>query len=220
MFRDLLFEYEVAIIEAAKAVKIKSNDRMPAMSRANITAFMDNIRSWDSPHREASIRLAEKMSERNLFELMHSIRRWYTGQTMAKNLIKYNSTLRGFMQLSPEDAVGSYRGFKVPNDDPLAKASPGDKISIPVTRNRGISSWSTNEEPTNRFSGGGKGKTGIIVRLVSGKGIKPILAPPSHTEKWFNELYARTIGHSFRPKENEYLIAAQKVGVEIVRIKK
>ena len=221
MFKDLLFEYETMIGEAAKkAVKIKSNDPMPAATRVNIGAFMNAIHSWNSPHRKPALELAQKMSEKSLFELMHSIRRWYTGQTMAKNLIKYNDVLSKFMRLAPSDAVGSYRGFKVPNDNPLAKASPGDKLTLPVTRNRGISSWSTNEAPTHRFSGGGKGKTGIIVKLISSKGIKPILAPPSHTDSWFNALYGQTIGHSFRPKENEYLIAASSVHVEIVRVKK
>jgi len=218
MFGSLVEELRLEAVK--KAVKIKSNDRMPAPTRLNLAAFMDAIHDWNSPHRKPVLALASKMSEENLFELMHSIRRWYTGQTMAKNLIKYNDVLSQFMRLDPSDAVGSYRGFKVPNDDPMAKLSPGDKLVLNVTRNRGISSWSTNEEPTHRFSGGGKGKTGIIVKLIDGKGIKPILAPPSHTEKWFNEFYSMAIGQSFRPKENEYLIAAPKVRVEVIRVKK
>ena len=218
MFQSLVEEVRLEAVR--KAVKIKSNDRMASPTGVNLAAFMGAIHSWTSPHKKRALELATQMSEKKLFELMHSIRRWYTGQTMAKNLIKYNDVLSQFMRLKPEDAVGSYRGFKVPNDDPLAKSAPGDEFILSVTRNRGISSWSTNEKPTHRFSGGGKGKTGLIVRLIDGKAIMPILAPPSHTEKWFNELYGLTIGHSFRPKENEYLIFAQKVRVKVIRVKK
>ena len=124
------------------------------------------------------------------------------------------------MKLEPEDALGSFRGFKVDNDNPIAASKPGDRLTLPVTRNHGFSSWSATEAPTNRFSGGGKGKTGLIVKLVDAKGITPVLAPPQHTSPWFNELYAHAIGSSFRPKEDEYLISAPSVRVEVVRVKK
>ena len=200
--------------------KIKSNDPMPVSSKANVNAFMENIHEWDSPHRDKALKMAEELSDKEFFKLMHSMRRWYTGQTMASKLIKHNKLLGSVMRLKPEDVVGIYRGFKVPNSSPLAKLAPGDKLILPVTRNRGVSSWSTSEEATNRFSGGGKGKTGLIVKLVDSKNINPILAPPSHTDEWFNEFYAHSIGKSFRPKEGEYLIEAPEVHVEVVRVKR
>ena len=201
-------------------VKIKSNDPMALSSRANVQAFMDDLHEWDSPHKEKAIAFAGQLSEKKLFELLHSMRRWYTGQTMAWKILAQNDALGEVMRLKPKDVVGVYRGFKVPNDSPLAKVSVGDTLHLPVTRNRGISSWSTSEAPTNRFSGGGKGKTGLIVKLIDDEGITPILAPPEKTKAWFNALYERTIGTSFRPKEGEYLIAAPKVRVEVVRVKR
>ena len=164
--------------------------------------------------------MAEELSDKKLFVLLHSIRRWYTGQTMTRKLIEHNEHLGRVMRLRPDDAVGVYRGFKVPNKSPLAKLEVGQKVTIPVTLNRGISSWSMDMDATNRFSGGGKGKTGIIIKLIDSKGVKPLLAPPERTKKWFNALYERSIGKSFRPKEGEYLIEAPEIRVEVVRVKR
>ena len=93
------------------------------------------------------------------------------------------------------------------------------RILLRVSRNRGFSSWSTTPGPTNRFSGASKAKVGLLVRLVGSQNVTPVLAPPEHTKEWFNALYAKLIGKSFRPKEGEYLIAAPSVEAEVVRVK-
>jgi hypothetical protein len=214
--RSAFFD-ELAKIGAAR---IKSNDRMPARTKANVNAMMAAVHSLDEEHRKPAMAFARKVTPEGLFDILHSMRRWYSGQTMARKLVEHQDSLSSAMKLSPEDVVGIYRGFKVPKDDPLAKVEVGQTLTLPVTRNHGVSSWSTTEAPTNRFSGGGDGKVGLIVKLVDGAGTKPILAPPSHTEPWFNALYAHAIGKSFRPKEGEYLIAAPSVKVEVVRVKK
>lgn len=204
----------------AAAMKIKSNDRMPPRTKSNIEALKNHIEGWNHPHREEAVKFMKDVSPEGLFDLLHSTRRWYTGQTMGHKLKDYRDSLKPVMKLDPEHVLGIYRGFKVPNDSPLAQARVGDSLILPVTRNRGLSSWSTTEAPTNRFSGGGGGKTGIIVRLAGTEGVTPLLAPPSHTEPWFNSLYEHAIGKSFRPTEGEYLIDASRVKVEVVKVKK
>jgi hypothetical protein len=58
------------------------------------------------------------------------------------------------------------------------------------------------------------------VKLIDHEGVKPLLAPPEHTAPWFNALYEKAIGTSFRPKESEYLISAPSLRVEVVRVKR
>jgi hypothetical protein len=207
-------------LEKIAIAKIKSNDRYVSPTRAHVASLMNSIESWESPHREKALAFANELSPPKLFEMLHGMRRWYTGQTMAKKLIEHNDTLAKVMRLDPKDAVGVFRGFKVPKDSPIAQAKPGDTLKLDVTRNRGLSSWSTNEQAVNRFSGGGNGKVGLNVKLVSSEGVKPLLAPPSHTESWFNALYERAVGKSFRPTEGEYLISAPKICVEVLRVKR
>jgi hypothetical protein len=199
---------------------IKSNDPFPPRTKKNIDTMMAKVHTLDEEHRGPALAFAQKVTPSGLFDLLHSIRRWYTGQTMGGKVLSHRDNLSEAMKLEPKDAVGVYRGFKVSKDDPLAKAQVGQTLTLPVTRNKGLSSWSTTQEATNRFSGGGKGKVGLIVKLVDDKGIKPILAPPTHTSPWFNALYEKVIGKSFRPTEGEYTIAAPKVKVEVVRVKK
>jgi hypothetical protein len=207
-------------LEKIAAVKIKSNDRMPPRTKAHIESFVSSIHNWESPHRDAAIAHMSETTPEKLFETLHSARRWYTGQTMARKLLEHRDSLSKVMDLAPSDVVGIYRGFKVPKDDPLAKLQVGQRLALPVTRNHGFSSWSTSEAATNRFSGAGDGKVGLIIKLVDGEGVTPVLAPPERTKPWFNELYAHVIGKSFRPTEGEYLISAPSVNVEVVRVKK
>ena len=200
--------------------RIKSNDRMPTLSKKHVENFVQQVESWDSPHRASALEHIQKTSPKNFLEILHSARRWYTGQTMGHKLLEHRDSMSDFMDLKPEDAVGVYRGFKVPKDSPLAAAQVGQRLQLDVTRNGGLSSWSLSQDATNRFSGAGKGKVGLIVKLVDSEGIKPILAPPERTKPWFNELYSKVIGKSFRPTEGEYLIAAPSVHVEVVKVKK
>ena len=199
--------------------RIKSNDRMPSRSAANVQDFLDDLHDWRSSHRDVALDFAEDVGPDQLFELLHAIRRWYSGQTMARLIHAQRSILQEVMAIEPEDAVGIYRGFKVDRDDELADADEGEVFTIPVTRNHGFSSWSTSSDVVNRFSGSGRGKVGIVVRLASPEWITPVLAPPEETEAWFNALYERVIGSSFRPTEGEYLIHGTKYAGEIVRVK-
>lgn len=139
---------------------------------------------------------------------------------MTRKLVEHRDLLRDVMKIEPEDVLGAYRGFKVPNDNPLAQVQVGDKLTLGVIRNHGVSSWTMDPSLANRFSGGGKGKTGLIVKLVKHEGIQPLLAPPSRTEPWFNRAYEQAIGTSFRNNEHEYLIKAPNVEVEVTRVKK
>jgi hypothetical protein len=202
------------------APKIKSNDRMPPRSFGLLQGFVDEIANMPGAQREAALRFMGGVSPHDLFEMLHSMRRWYSGQTMARALLSYRNDLRSVMKLEPSDVLGVYRGFKVDKDEPMAGVRPGERRCIPVTRNHGFSSWSMSEAPTHRFSGASNGKVGLVVRLVGGSDIKPVLAPPERTAPWFNALYQYIIGTSFRPTEGEYLVAAPRVCVQIVRVKK
>lgn len=204
----------------AKASKIKSNSRMPSRTKENIAHFDEVAQTLSAEHKKPAVAFSKKVSPAHVFEIMHSMRRWYSGQTMARKLLAHRDDLKGVMKLDPKDVVGVYRGFKVPKDNPLANATVGQKLTIPVTRNHGFSSWSTTEAPTHKFSGGGKGKVGLVVRLIDKKGITPVLAPPEQTKPWFNAFYAASIGKAYRPTEGEYLISAPSVHVEVVRVKK
>ena len=201
-------------------MKIKSNDRMPARTPRAIEAFLQRIRTWQSPHRAHALAFAKRVGPRRLFELLHAIRRWYSGQTMARLIHAHRGVAQLAMDLSPRHAVGVYRGFKVPTDHRLAQAQPGQRVAIGVTRNHGFSSWTTNRAITNRFSGASRGKVGIVVQLASGQGIVPVLAPPARTRTWFNALYSHVIGDSYRPTEGEYLIRAPKFVARIIRVKR
>lgn len=199
---------------------VKSNSRMPPRTKANINALVQQVESWDSPHKQEALQFLSKNSPEKVFEMLHSMRRWYSGQTMARAIANHRGSLQEVMHLDPKDALGVYRGFKVDKNSPLANIQVGQKLDLEVTRNHGFSSWSTSQEAVNRFSGGGKGKVGIVVKLDDHQGITPVLAPPTHTSPWFNEMYAHVIGKSFRPKEGEYLIQAPKVSVEVIRVKR
>lgn len=204
----------------AAKVRTKSNDRMEPRSSVNLHAFVYRASQWDSPHKDEALKWITKAGPEAAFEILHSMRRWYSGQTMAGKLIGHREHTKDVMKLDPEHVEGVYRGFKVDKDSDLAGLKPGDRVDLPVTRNKGITSWSTDMQATNRFSGASKGKVGLIVKLVDTDGVTPILAPPSHSEPWFNEFYSHMIGKSWRPTEGEYLIVAPKVTVEVVKVKK
>jgi hypothetical protein len=213
------FVNELQLI-AKHAGKIKSNDRMPPRTKANVAAMMVNVHALEEPHRKDALEFADKVTPTGMFELLHGMRRWYSGGTMARKMLEHRDALSSAMRLEPDDAIGSYRGFKVPVGHELANAQVGQRLTLDVTRNHGISSWTTSPDRANKFSGGGNGKVGLVIKLVDSEGIKPILAPPERTEPWFNALYEKAIGRSWRPTEGEYLIAAPKVKVEVMRVKK
>lgn len=178
-------------------------------------------RFYDSPHRRKAEDLAHSVGGMvAFFELLHSMRRWYSGGTMARRLLNHRHQLATIMDLRPQAVLGLYRGFKLPPHFVSGEIQEGASGELALTRNHGLSSWTTTVAAANRFSGGGRGKIGFVVRLSSVKGVVPVLAPPSHTQKWFNDFYANVIGRSYRPTEGEYLILAPKVKVEVVRVKR
>lgn len=61
---------------------------------------------------------------------------------------------------------------------------------------------------------------GLVVKLLGGRNIRTFLAPPSHTDPWFDSLYKRTMGRAFRYKEHEFALCADRVEVEVVRVKR
>lgn len=201
-------------------MKIRSNAPMPPRTRANVLALEAVVRDIRPPHRAPAIRFMELLGPAGLFEVLHCMRRWYSGQTMARRLALYRPELSMAMALCARDALGVYRGFKVPVGSELSQLRQGDRARLPVTRNHGFSSWSLTEAPTHRFSGGGRGKVGLVVRLVGGKDLTPVIAPVERTAPWFNALYEAAIGRSFRPTEGEYLIASPEVLVDVVRVKR
>lgn len=208
------------MIPLIELMKIKGNSRMPSRTKENIAHFQDAIEQLPKKHREKARDFADSIGPLGLFEVMHGIRRWYSGQTMARKILSHREDLMSAMDLDPSDAIGLYRGFKVPTDSRLAGSEEGDEVSLPVSRNHGFSSWSISEEATNRFSGGGKGKVGLIVKLIDEKNVVPVLAPPERSEAWFNALYTAAIGKAYRQTEGEYLIKGSPLTVEIVRVKK
>lgn len=213
-------EFQVSVCDRLRKSKVKSNSRMAPRTRKNLTDLEHRLQCWNSPHRAKALDFLEEVGSKGVYEILHSMRRWYTGQTMAGLLSSHQKTLSKVMALESKDVQGIYRGFKVPVENPLASVKEGAEISLPVERNRGLSAWSTKREVTNRFSGGGKGKVGLIVQLVDGKDVTPLLAPPAKTEPWFNAMYEHVIGKSFRPTEGEYLLKAPKLRVKVLKVKR
>src|SRR5690606_23866586 len=98
--------------------------------------------------------------------------------------------------------------------------SVGDIVTFLVVRNRGCSSWTLKRDAANKFSGPTKDKIGLVVQLIGGDGIKAFLAPPSHSVKWFNDLYKKTMGESYRFNEQEYAICSKNIKVKIIAVKR
>lgn len=193
---------------------------MPARSRAHVEHLLEQIATWRSPHANKAWSFAMKVGPANLFELLHSLRRWYSGQTMIRKVASYRAILSTVMDLSPRSAVGSYRGFKVPRHSPLSKLEPRDVLTLPVSLNHGHSSWTLREAAAHKFAGKSRERVGLIVRLVDPKGVTPVIAPAERTAPWFNALYAHVIGTSFRPKEAEYVLCGKRLRVAVVRVKR
>jgi hypothetical protein len=150
------------------------------------------------------------------------MRRWYSSNTsaVARRILEHVDALGFAMDLRLP--VGVYRGFKVDTTSPLLDViREGKTTTLEVTRNGGCSSWSIERDKVNRFSGASPGKVGIVVQLVGASpDAQTFIAPPMCSAPWFNELYEKTMGRSFRHSENEYAICAREVRVRIVAIKR
>ena len=167
-----------AVDELAARSEDQDNDPMPGRSHERLQDLVTVIANIPGAHGEQALRFMEKVFRLACSRSFNSMRRWYSGQTMARGLLAQRDDLRSVMKIEPKDALGVYRGFKVDKDSKLAQLRPGDSTCIPVTRNHGFSSWSTTEAPTDRFSGKSKGKVGLVVKLIDSRGIQPVLAPP------------------------------------------
>lgn len=183
--------------------------------------IMEVVRSFRGKNRCQAEEFAERLSPKGLCLTLHAMRRWYSGwdRHNAKKLLEHRDILKSVMDLEPNFEYGLYRGFKVVRGTDLAQLSPGDTITLPVTRNGGASSWTTKPKLANRFSGPSKSRVGLIVKLVGGREIKPFIAPPQYSVSWFNDLYKKTMGESFRFKEYEFAIWSKTIDVEIIRVK-
>lgn len=210
-------------------IKLKTH-RMPLCNSKDIQKIMDIIVNNLSPSDKIeSLNLVEKVTPKGICQILHSMRRWMTSNaySSAKYLLKYQNELKSAMDLSPP--IGAYRGFKVFRDSELANVQKGDIIDLPVTRNGGCASFTGKRKIANRFSGKSKDKVGLIIKLYSPINVKTFIAPPSKSQKWFNNLYRETMGKSFRHNEEEYACCFANNGppdknsfmrVKIVEVKK
>jgi hypothetical protein len=210
-------------------IKLKTH-RMPLCNSKDIQQLMDIITNNLSPSDKIeSLKLVERVTPKGICQILHSMRRWYSSNaySSAKYLLKYQNELKSAMDLSPP--IGAYRGFKVFRDSELANVQKGDIIDLPVTRNGGCASFTGKRKIANRFSGKSKDKVGLIIKLYSPINVKTFIAPPSKSQKWFNNLYRETMGKSFRHNEEEYACCFANNGppdknsfmrVKIVEVKK
>jgi len=209
--------YPTAYLKTAK-LPYKGNAPMPGCTKdqqREITEVFHSLNVYEEDF------IARVGSQKDLCILLHSLRRWYTGSGSAatRRISKYLPALATVMDLSPP-VNRAYRGFKVPRDSELALANVGDIIKLNVTRNKGISSWTTDRAITNRFSGKSKDRVGIIIKLKKPDNVKVLIAPPAYTKPWFDDLYGKTMGKSFRYKEHEYVLSGSPFYVEVVAVKK
>lgn len=203
---------------------------MPLCNQKDIQQILDVINNELSPaDKEKALKFVEKISAKGVCQVLHSLRRWLSSNSYssAKYLLKYHEALKSAMNLSPP--LNTYRGFKVSRDSELANVQKGDIIDLPVTRNGGCASFTGKRKIANRFSGKSKDKVGLIIKLYSPINVKTFIAPPSKSQKWFNNLYRETMGKSFRHNEEEYAICVANNGppdknsfmrVKIVEVKK
>ena len=199
----------------------KGNAPMPSCNAAHQQEILDAIAALRGAQRKAAEALVEEMGPKDLCVVLHAMRRWYSYNcwNAAKKIIPHRAALSEAMGLDPP--IGVYRGFKVAAGSPLLDGlDEGDTIKLPVTRNGGCTSWTGRRDIANRFSGGGKGKVGLVVRLVGDKGLKPFIAPPEASRPFWNKLYETTMGTSFRNNEVEYAIYGRRIEVEILAIKR
>ncbi len=200
----------------------KGNAPMPSCNATHQQEILDAVDTLRGSGRQAAEELLHDLGAETLCRILHAMRRWYSYNcwNAAKKIIPHRRALAQAMDLDPEDAVGAFRGIRVPLSSPLADADRGDEYTLPMERNGGCSSWTLQRKFANRFSGKQPGKAGIVIRLADTRGVKPFIAPPCRTERWFDSIYAKTMGRSFRFNEMEYAIAGNRQIVEIVDIKR
>lgn len=197
--------------------------RMPACGPRDIEPLLEVVHSFRGSTRVEVDRFVKALTPKGLCIVLHSMRRWYSAQSFAsaRKLLERQGILGTAMDLGVP--WGVYRGFRIrrgdPNWDFYYNLKPGDKIELPVRLNGGCSSWTLRRAASEKFSGANSRQFGVLVRL-SGGSVRPFIAPRSRSKKWFNLLYERTMGSSFRSTEDEYALHSSRLKVEIVRIKR
>lgn len=183
---------------------VNKSHLFPKCDKNDIADIMKVVNTFKGDNYKNIMKFVDEVTPKGLCEILHSFRRWYSSQSAgsAYRILKYHKALSKVMDLKAP--IGIYRGFKVKKNDPLlTNLKEGEIIKLPVTRNGSNSSWTGRIKIANRFSGSSKEKTGIIISLASSKNVKVFIAPPHKTKQWFNLLYEKTMGRSFRFKEKE-----------------
>lgn len=86
---------------------------MPTPTTARVAEFAEDVYALSPKYRSQALAVADAFSFEELFVVVHSMRRWYNGQTMAGALEAHRRVVECCMDLNPQHAVGAYRGFKV-----------------------------------------------------------------------------------------------------------
>lgn len=197
----------------------------PPVTKKALAELEATVRGLPAKDRAPAEKLMREMTPAGLFQCLHGMRRWYKGRTSMRKVLAHKKALAQAM--STAAPVGAFRGFKVSKDDPLARAKVGDVVTLgPSRREDGqershghVSSWTWKRHVADRFSGASKGKVGIVVKCVD-KRAHTLVAPPKQSKAWFNHLYERTMGKSFRAKEEECVVVSPRVRAQIVAIKR
>lgn len=207
---------------------MKYHYRMPICYKRETNKISDLIDKLLPIQKSQALKFIQKHGIKKLCVIIYSIRGWYSAWSYshAERLYKNYNALNEIMDLKPPlglvRGMRIYRNNKKENDikiEDLENWKEGDVICLSVTRNRGVASFTKNMKIARKFSGKTKKYAGLLVKLedlpCDGK---VLLAPPSKTKKWFNNLYRELIGTSFREKEEEYVIKSDKIKIKILKI--
>lgn len=199
----------------------KPSHLMPRCTAADAAKITDAIEALGRSKRAEARAFVELVTPKGICEILHGMRRWYSYQTgaVARRVLKHREALRGVMTL--DVPVGVFRGFHLPRERDGEDLYVGREGDLPFSRNGGCSSWTTERHLADRFSGASKRQIGVVVQLVSGgDDVETFIAPPQATRPWFNDLYAATMGTSFRWTESEYALRCESVRVKLVAVKR
>lgn len=193
---------------------------MPRCTARDVRKITAAIEAMRGARRSSARAFAAEVTPRGLCEILHAMRRWYSFNTgaMARRILKHHAALSKVMDLGLP--VGAWRGFHLPRTRDCPALRAGREGDLPVTRNGACSSWTADRARADQFSGASRRNVGVVVELLGGDDARAFIAPVSHTEPWFNDLYAAAIGRSFRWKEEEFAIHAEWLRVRIDAVKR
>jgi hypothetical protein len=207
----------------------KYHYRLPGCYKRETDQILEIVNKLSASHKIEANNFINKHGIKTLCIILYSIRGWYSAwsYTHAERLLKHRNALEEIMNFNlPKGLV---RGIRIWKNKPYKKGDidtdtvegwkDGDDLWINITRNHGVASFTSNIQIARKFAGKTKKYIGVIVKLekMDANG-KVLLAPPSKTKKWFNILYSELIGKSFREKEDEYVIKADRIKVKVLKI--